>query len=101
MKIAIKDFQINPKNQLLPPTIQCVHPKTPHETIMVTDFMKMTLENITEVAELMVVFLSSRSIVTESHFPMRVIEIPESCRQSPHIRYGYGALIGNDLVPIL
>lgn len=56
MKIVTKDFQINNNNQLFPPTIQCIHPKTPYATTLVIEFMNMVLKNIPEIVELMVVF---------------------------------------------
>lgn len=63
-------------------------------------FFTQTLENLVCVVELMVVFLCARHVSTIGSFPVQVVEVPQERRRSPHVRYGYGVKIGDEIVPI-
>lgn len=97
-RLLVTDFMLDPKNALLPPMIQINHPKTPHEKIPVRVFFSTALQNIVTIVELMIVFLCARHVKSFGGMPIQVMEIPPERRRSPHVRYGYGALLGDQLV---
>ena len=99
-KLVTVDFSVDATNVLLPPTVEIIHPRTPMRRVLVNAFFTQTLEKLVRVVELMVVFLCSRHISTIGSFPVQVVEFPKEQRRSPHVRYGYGATIGDELVPM-
>jgi len=55
---------------------------------------------IVDIVELMMVFLCARHLESPSGLILMIIEIPEELRTNPNVRYGYGTMIGNELVPV-
>lgn len=98
-RLSVTDFALDPKNALLPPMIQVKHPKTPLEKVPVGAFFSQALQNVVRIVELMTVFLCARHVKPFGGMPIQVMEIPPERRRSPHVRYGYGALLGGQLVP--
>lgn len=98
-KLVTVDFSVDARNVLLPPTVEIIHPRTPLSKVSVNTFFTQTLKNLVHVVELMVVFLCARHVTTIGSFPVQVVEFPKGRRRSPHVRYGYGALIGDQIVP--
>jgi hypothetical protein len=99
-RLVVEDFSIDPKNILFPPMLEIIHPKTPINRLPVSTFFTQTLQNIVRVVELMVVFLCARHVSPIAGFPVHVVEFPPEHRKSAHVRYGYGAVIGNQVVPM-
>ncbi len=100
-RLVVADFSVDPQNVLLPPMVEIIHPKTPLNKVPVSAFFTQTLQNIVRVVELMVVFLCARHVRPVAGFPVQVVELPPDHRRSPHVRYGYGAVIGDQIVPML
>ena len=97
-RLVTADFGVDARNVLLPPTVEIVHPRTPLPSVSVNAFFRQTLENLVRVVELMVVFLCARHVSTIGSFPVQVVEFPQERRHSPHVRYGYGTIIGDEIV---
>ena len=98
-RLSVTDFALDPNNALLPPMIEVIHPKTPLEKVPVGAFFSQALQNLVRIVELMIVFLCARNVKSFGGIPIQVMEIPPERRRSPHVRYGYGALLGGQLVP--
>lgn len=98
-RLATADFSMDARNVLLPPTVEIIHPKTPLSKVSVNSFFTETLKDLVCVVELMVVFLCARHVTTTGSFPVQVMEVPQARRRSPHVRYGYGMRIGDQIVP--
>ena len=99
-RLVTMDFSVDARNVLLLPTIEIIHPKTPLPKVSVSAFFTQTFENLVHVVELMLVFLCARHVSTIGNFPIQIVEFPQERRRSPHVRYGYGAIIGDEIVPI-
>lgn len=99
MRLLVTNFAVDSNNVLLPPTIQIKHPKTPLAKIPVEAFFSQTLLSIVSIVELMVVFLCARHVKPLSGMPIQVMKLPPERRKSPHVRYGYGVLLGGEIVP--
>ena len=99
-RLVITNFYLDSTNVLLPPTIEIIHPRTPLERAPVSVFFGQALENIVRVVELMMVFLCARHVKSVGGLAVHVIELPPERRRSPHVRYGYGAMLGDQLVPM-
>ena len=97
-RLVTADFSVDARSVLLPPTVEIVHPRTPLPSVAVNAFFKQTLENLVRVVELMVVFLCARHVSTIGSFPVQVVEFPQERRHSPHVRFGYGTIIGGEIV---
>ncbi len=98
-RLSVTDFALDPKNALLPPMIEVIHPKTHLEKFPLGVFFSQALQNLVSIVELMIVFLCARNVKSFGGMPIQVMEIPPERRRSPHVRYGYGALLGGQLVP--
>ena len=99
-RLVTVDFSVDARNVLLPPTVEIIHPRTPLPRVSVNAFVTQTFKNLVRVVELMVVFLCARHVSTIGRFPVQVVEFPQERRRSPHVRYGYGAIIGDEIVPM-
>ena len=100
MKLIATDFSINSGNQLVPPIVELIHPKTPIDKLLIKEFMGSTLLDIVDIVELMIVFLCARHIDNSGNLEISVIEIPEERRINSNIKYGFGVMIGGQLVPL-
>ncbi len=88
-RIATTDFSINPENQLFPPSIEVVHPKTPQPQVPVVELMSQVVNSIVDIVEVMLAFLCDRKIQPVAGFPVRVHIFPENQRRTKSVKYGY------------
>ena len=100
MKLIVSDFALNSQNQLVPPLVQLVHPKTPLDSTPIRGVMSSSCATVVDIVELMIVFLCARHVDPSGDFPIGVIEIPIDRRFNPSVRYGFGMVIGGQLVPL-
>lgn len=99
MKIEVQDFGVDTSNNLRPPTIRVIHPKTPLDATPIEQFMVHVSERIVGIVELLIVFLCARHTREAGGFPIHVMELPEAHRRRG-VRYGYGMLINGQFVPM-
>ena len=99
-RLVTVDFSVSARNILLPPTVEIIHPRTPLPRMSVNTFFTKTLKDLVSVVELMVVFLCARHVSTIGDFPVQVVEFSQERRRSPHVRYGYRAIVGDEVVPM-
>lgn len=99
-KILTTDFSLSPQNKLVGPTIEIVHPKTPMDRSSAADFMRKTTDNIVEIVELMLAFLCGRHAQSFSGFQVHVLEIPPHRRTNQYVRFGYGVMDGESVIPM-
>ena len=97
-KIVTTDFSINPDNQLVPPSIEIVHPKTSQPAVPVVDLMSQIGNSIVDIVELMLAFLCNRKIRPITGFPVQVHEFPEDQRRTENVKYGYGIATENNTI---
>ena len=97
-RLVVTDFSLDSKNVLLPPMIEIINPRRPQETVSVSVFFKQALQNLVTAVELMMVFLCARHVKSIGGLFVQVIELPPDRRRSEHVRYGYGAVFGDQLV---
>ena len=94
MMLVAADFALNSQNQLVRPIVQLVHPKTPFDGTPIREFMSSACANISDIVELMMVFLCARHVDASGNLSIIVIEIPTDRRFNPNVRYGFGVMIG-------
>ena len=99
-RLVSADFGVDARNVLLPPTVEIIDPRTPLPRVPVKSFFIQTFKKLVRVVELMVVFLCARHVSTIGGFPVQVVEFSQERRRSPHVRYGYGTRIGDEIVPM-
>lgn len=98
-KIIVNDFSVDAENNLLPSSIEIVHPKTPQPPVPITEFMGQVTRSMIDIIELMLVFLCNRHIRPIKGFPVQVHEFPEDHRRTKNVRYGYGIATENSIIP--
>jgi len=99
-RLIATDFSLDSRNVLLPPMLDIIHPRMPQNKVPVGVFFKQTLQTLVAVVELMMVFLCARHVKSFGGLTVQVIELPKDRRKSTHVRYGYGAVLGDQLVPM-
>lgn len=99
-RLIALDFRVDPNNVLLPPMVEIIHPRTPLEKLPVSEFFVQTLQKIVHIVELMIVFLCARHVKPLGGLAIQVVELPPERRRSENVRYGYGAMLGDQLVPM-
>ena len=97
-KIVTTDFNINPDNQLLPPSIEVIHPKTPQQAVPVVELMGLVVNSIVDTVEVMLAFLCNRKIQPVAGFPVQVHMFPENQRRTQSVKYGYGVATENNVI---
>ena len=98
-KIVVSDFSVDNENNLLPPLIEVVHPKTPQPPVPIVGFMSQIIDSLVDIVELMLVFLCNRHIRPIQGFPIQVHEFPEDRRRTKNVKYGYGIATENSIIP--
>jgi len=99
-RLVVTDFRLDPKNMLLPPMIEIIHPRTPQKKVPVGVFFNQALQNLVNAVELMMVFLCARHVRLIGGLSVQVMELPPDRRRSEHVRYGYSAVLGDQIVPM-
>lgn len=99
-RIEVADFSVDARNNLVPPMIEIIHPKTRLDKMPVANFIIQTSQNLVDVVELMLVFLCARHVQSLAGFPVQVVEIPPDRRRSENVRYGYGMVNGDQIIPM-
>lgn len=97
-KIITTDFSINSDNQLLPPSIEIVHPETPQPPVPVVDLMSHIINSIVDIVELMLAFLCNRQIRSITGFPVQVHEFSPEQRRTENVKYGYRIATANNII---
>ncbi|SMO75016.1 hypothetical protein [Spongiibacter tropicus] len=97
-RIVTKDFSINSENQLLPPSIEVVHRKTPQGQVPVVELMSQVVNSIVDIFEVMIAFLCNRKIKPITGFPVSVHMFPEKQRKINSVKYGYGIATGKNVI---
>jgi hypothetical protein len=97
-KIVTTDFSVNPENQLLPPSIEVVHPKTPQQAVPVVELMNHVSNSIVDTVEVMLAFLCNRKIQPITGFPVQVHMFPENQRRTKNVKYGYGVAMEDNII---
>lgn len=98
-RMIVKDFSVDAENNLHLPSIEIVHPKTPHPPVQITIFMNQNAHGIVNIVEFMLVLLCNRHIHQIQGFPVQVYEFPEDSRRTENVRYGYGIATANSIIP--
>lgn len=97
-RIITTDFSINRENQILQPSIEIVHPKTPQQQVPVAELMSHIVDSLVEIVEVMLAFLCNRKIQNFPGFPIQVFMFPENQRRTKTVKYGYGIATENGLI---
>lgn len=97
-KMTTTDFSINTDNQLLPPLIEIIHPKTSQSQVPVVDLMSQIVDTTVDVVELMLAFLCNRQVRPIKGFPVQVHEFPKKQRRIESVKYGYGVATENGII---
>lgn len=98
--VIARDFTLNSKMQLFPPTIEMVHPKAHQEAISISSFMHQAIEQISKTFEMMIAFMCSKHVKPFSGFPIQLLDLQEFERREKNVRFAYGIQNGDQVMPI-
>lgn len=98
-KMVTSDFSIDTDSNLVPPSIEILHPKTPQPPVPIVDFMSNIISSVVDIVELMLVFLCNRRIRPIQGFPVRVHEFPKGQRRTKNVKYEYGIATKDSIIP--
>jgi hypothetical protein len=97
-QVVIKDFSLLATGQIVPPTIEVVHPATPEPTIPLRNFMEQMTDSISRLTESLIARLCAQHVNAVGPVPVQVGEVPDNQRKNKRVRYGYLAMMGNQIV---
>lgn len=98
-QVVLRDFKLGAEGKVTAPSIELLHPLRPFEAVGVYDFMRSALANLTEIFENLLAFMCDRHCKSEP-FPLSVGTLSDSQRQYPHVRFGYVAQVGENVLPM-
>lgn len=97
--VKVMDFFINSSGQLVPPTIEVIHPTSRLEPTSASEFMRQITDELVTTVELMLGFLCGRHVQSVAGFQFLVCYLPEDKRQYRHVRLGYALVDGKNVIP--
>jgi hypothetical protein len=88
-RIVVTDFVLRPDMQVMPPTIEVIHPKSPQPPVLVIEFIAIVIDQSSLVFEIMVALMCANHVQPFSGMPFQVIELPEGQRRDKQVRFSY------------
>lgn len=96
--IDVRDFDLLPSREIMPPSIKVVHGETPQPIIPVDNFMEQVAQSVLNLTEQLIAFLCSKHVQNIGGLTVQIGEVPEDQRGNKKIRYGYVVWFGDQLV---
>jgi hypothetical protein len=93
-RVIITDFLLNSTMQLVPPTIEVIHPKLHQPPIAVTRFLNDMIGPTSGTFELMIAFMCAKHVQPIAGMALQVVELPEDQRRLKQGRFSYATLDG-------
>lgn len=100
-RVLIKDFSVSPNGTLEWPSLEVVHPDTPHTEIRASSFMTQMNGLLLDIFESAMAYVCGKNIADRQGLPIAIIGLSEDERRSPHVRLGYAARLGDRWIPSL
>lgn len=97
--IDVFDVTLLPNRQLRPPSLEIVHPDTPQPLIAIDRFMAEATQQLAGVFELMLCFLCGNNVQPFAGLPLQVVQYPPDLQKAFGVRYGYGMMNGDQVIP--
>jgi hypothetical protein len=98
-RLDVFDVTLLPNNHLRPPSLEIIHPETPHPLMAINSFMAQLIEQIADIFELMLSFLCGYNVQPFAGLHVQVVRYPPDLQKAFGVRYGYGIYNGDQVVP--
>jgi hypothetical protein len=98
--IEAQDFRLHASGQLVPPSVRIVRPDQEPAQATVAALMAEITAELVAATELLVAYLCAVHARPPAGFPIQVLELPEAQRQIKHLRFCYGSLDGERVIPV-
>jgi hypothetical protein len=98
-RMVTTDYVLNSEMQIVPPSIQIIHPRTPQPAMQISVFMTQLIEQSAAVFELMLAQMCDRHVQSVAGIQFQVIELPEEWQRAHNVRYSYGLYDGDRVIP--
>jgi hypothetical protein len=93
-----RDFTLLASGKIDYPTIEIIHNETPEPRIRLLTFMEQMTSSLLNVLEDLMAFLCAKHVTGRAGISIGVYEIPIEQRANNHVRIGYAAWFGDQLV---
>lgn len=97
-RVVVTDFVLNAGMQVVAPTIQVIHPKSPQASIAVARFMTEITEQASVTFEFLVAFMCTKHVQPIAGVSLQVMQLPENGRRQKHVRFCYATLDGTPFI---
>lgn len=94
-RLLISDFRMNPKGEVEPPMLEHIHPQAAHSSVPVATVLRRVTEDLTFLVEATIVALAAEHAEFGA-MPIGVMELEESQRRYPHLRFSYAVRMGDE-----
>lgn len=98
--IKARDFTLHSSGELVPPSVTIVRPDQEVGQATITALMKQITTDLVSAIELLVAHLCAVSTNAPAGFPIQVLELPAQQRHIKQVRFCYGYLDGERVVPV-
>lgn len=100
--VKVRDFQLRPSMELLPPYVDIVRPGEAPISEPLASVMAQVTEELLSVGEMFIALLCGANAKSFSAFPVVVVELPASRRPkwNPHQRISYGIVMNGEVHPL-
>jgi hypothetical protein len=99
-RIEAQDFVLRETGELVPSSIEAIHPTSAQASIPVHHFMVQIIDQISVLFELMVTHMCEKHVAQLAGFELHAHELEESKRSLQHVRFCYGISDGTQVIPI-
>ena len=99
MIVKVTDFFINEDGQIVPPTIEVIHPTSMLKPTNAISFMREITDGLVNIVESMLGFLCGYHVQPVAGMQISVAILPEDRRQNKNVRFGYAVFDGENIIP--
>lgn len=93
--VKVKDFEIQKDGNIFSPTIELNHKEVKLDRISLSEFLKITKENLIDIIETTFAYLAGYNVKTDG-MPYQLREIPEEKRRNKFVKYSFWMPIGDE-----
>jgi hypothetical protein len=95
--VVFNDYRLKPDGKVHAPSIEVVEKDTPLPETDLGEYFAQTTEFLVHVYETMLVHLCALHMQPVGGFEIALVELEPDKRRYPHVKYGYGSMIGGQL----
>ena len=100
-RAIISNTRMNAAAEITLPTFELIHPNYAQEEVGVRSFLETMFSSLVEFSETLLAHMVAKNIDnSKTGLTFELIQVPETRRSNPNVRYGFGVILDGELRPI-